>query len=82
MDHEPVVDPDDDTAWFCWDCMVKRDPSLVGQHKGPFGALLTNLDKRHAKAFMLPRKVRDYFEGVRTGADGEYEEFIPPTKGK
>lgn len=82
MDHEPIVDPDEDTAWFCWDCMVKRDPSLVGEYKGPFGALLTNLDKRHAKAFVLPKKVRDYFEGVRTGADGEYEEFVPPAKGK
>ncbi|KAJ4392222.1 hypothetical protein N0V93_005847 [Gnomoniopsis smithogilvyi] len=82
MDHEPVVDPNDDTAWFCWDCMVKRDPSLIGEYKGPFSALLTNLDKRHAKAFVLPKKVRDYFEGVRTGADGEYEEFVPPAKGK
>lgn len=82
MDHEPVVDPDEDAAWFCWDCNVKRDPSLVGEYEGPFGALMTNLDKRHAKAFVLPKKVREYFEGVRTGADGEYEEFVPPSKGK
>ncbi|PSR93908.1 hypothetical protein BD289DRAFT_166311 [Coniella lustricola] len=82
MDHTPVVDPNEDAAWFCWDCMVKRDPSLVGEHKGPFGSLMTNLDKKHAKVFALPKKIRDYFEGVRTGVDGEYEEFVSPVKGK
>lgn len=82
MDHTPIVDPNEDAAWFCWDCMVKRDPSLVSEHKGPFGSLITNLEKKHAKAFILPKKIRDYFEGVKTGVEGEYEEFVPPAKGK
>lgn len=43
---------------------------------------MTNLDKRHAKVFSLPKKVREYFDGVRTGAEGEYEDFVPPPKGK
>lgn len=43
---------------------------------------MTNLDKKYATSYRLPKKLREYFEGVRTGVDGEYEEFVPPTKGK
>lgn len=43
---------------------------------------MTNMDKQSAKAFVLPTDIREYFEGVRTGVDGEFEEFVPPVKGK
>lgn len=61
--------------------MVKRNPDMVGEYSGPFGMLLTGLDKKHAASFQLPRKVREYFEGVKTGLDGEYEDFVPQPKG-
>lgn len=43
---------------------------------------MTNLDKRGATSYRLPKRVREYFEGVRTGVDGEYEDYVPPIKGK
>lgn len=42
---------------------------------------MTALDKKHAVSYRLPKKTREYFEGVRTGPDGEYEDFVPQPKG-
>lgn len=80
--HDPIVDPNDDSEWFCHDCSIKRDPSKVGEYSGPFGDLMTNLDKKGATSYRLPKRIREYFEGVRTGVDGEYEDYVPPVKGK
>ncbi|KAK7940938.1 uncharacterized protein PG986_013325 [Apiospora aurea] len=44
-------------------------------NRGTFGSLLDNLDKTNSRAFGLPQDIRDYFENVRTGPDGEYEEL-------
>lgn len=83
--HDPFIPysvlSDEDEEWYCWDCSIKRDPGLVKQHKGPWGPLLTALDKKHAVSYRLPKKTREYFEGVKTGPDGEYEDFIPQPKG-
>lgn len=43
---------------------------------GPFGRLLYHLEMLNPVAFRLPLDIRDHFEGVRTGPDGEYEEGI------
>lgn len=83
--HDPFIPysvlSDEDEEWYCWDCSIKRDPGLVKQHKGPWGPLMTALDKKHAVSYRLPKKTREYFEGVRTGPDGEYEDFVPQPKG-
>ncbi|KAI3395517.1 hypothetical protein diail_1234 [Diaporthe ilicicola] len=83
--HDPFIPhsvlSDEDEEWYCWDCSIKRDPGLVKQHKGPWGSLMTALDKKHAVSYRLPKKVREYFEGVKTGADGEYEDFVAQPKG-
>lgn len=83
--HDPFIPysvlSDEDEEWYCWDCSIKRDPGLVKQHKGPWGALMTALDKKHAVSYRLPKKTREYFEGVKTGPDGEYEDFVPQPKG-
>ena len=42
---------------------------------GLFTALLANTTNKVPAAFTLPFESRDYFEGVKTGDDGEYEEF-------
>ena len=52
-------------------------------HQGAFGSLMTGLDKQNSRAFRLPGPVRDRFEGVKTGADGEFEDgnaVAPPKK--
>lgn len=83
--HEPFIPysvlSDEDEEWFCWDCSIKRDPGLLQQHKGPWGALMTALDKKHSVSYRLPKKTREYFEGVKTGPDGEYEDFVAQPKG-
>ncbi|ROW12423.1 hypothetical protein VMCG_00809 [Cytospora schulzeri] len=83
--HDPLIESnfihDEDATWLCHDCMVKRNPDMVKEYSGPFGPLLTSLDKKHAVSFRLPKKIREYFEGVKTGVDGEYEDFVAQPKG-
>lgn len=83
--HDPLIESkfihDEEATWLCHDCMVKRNPDMVREYSGPFGPLLTALDKKHAVSFRLPKKVREYFEGVKTGPDGEYEDFVAQPKG-
>ncbi len=69
--------------WYCNVCLSGRRPMDMPLHSGVFGALMNNLEKKNSSAFRLPDHVRDYFDGVKTGADGEYEEVaasLPKTK--
>lgn len=43
---------------------------------GSFGRLTAQLDRKNPSAFHLPKQVREYFEGVRTGTEGEYEDGV------
>ncbi|TDZ37226.1 Uncharacterized protein C8035_v007341 [Colletotrichum spinosum] len=67
--------------WFCNVCFSNRYPARV-ESKGPFGGLLSSLEKTNPQAFKLPKPVQVYFEGVKVGTEGEYEELVPPTKPK
>ncbi|KAF4984024.1 hypothetical protein FZEAL_682 [Fusarium zealandicum] len=60
--------------WFCNECLFKRYPSRMPVHKGVFAGALNNLEKSIPRAFSLPKKLQTRFEGVKAGADGEYEE--------
>nr|XP_036578213.1 PHD-finger domain-containing protein [Colletotrichum truncatum]KAF6785414.1 PHD-finger domain-containing protein [Colletotrichum truncatum] len=68
--------------WFCNVCFSNRYPTRVPEHKGPFGGLLNSLEKTNPQAFKLPHRVQLYFEGVKIGAEGEYEDVVVPTKPK
>ncbi|VUC22041.1 unnamed protein product [Clonostachys rosea] len=76
--HFECVDMDRDedlpAEWYCNECLVKNFPSRVPVHKGVFGAALNSLEKCIPRAFSLPKKLQNRFEGVRAGADGDYEE--------
>ncbi|PHH82443.1 hypothetical protein CDD82_5941 [Ophiocordyceps australis] len=61
--------------WFCNECLVRRFPLRVPVHKGLFGSALNMLEKSNPRAFSLPPKLQTYFEGVRAGADGDYEDI-------
>ncbi|CAK7204927.1 hypothetical protein SEUCBS139899_007689 [Sporothrix eucalyptigena] len=71
--HEGRDLPDE---WFCNVCIGRRSPHTLTQYKGIFGALLSIMEKRNSSAFRLPAETREYFEGVKTGADGEYEDVV------
>lgn len=74
MEDEGHAMPDE---WYCNECKYRYSPPF-DEHTGVFRSLLYALDRKNPRAFRLPEEVRDCFEGVRTGADGEYEELVPP----
>ncbi|KAI1122852.1 hypothetical protein F5Y10DRAFT_64842 [Nemania abortiva] len=81
--HFMCIDPPMDQGhvpdeWYCNECQIRYNPPLVNEHKGIFGALAANLQRKNPRAFRLSESIREYFEGVRTGAEGEYEETAPP----
>ena len=84
---EPPLDPDRevDGEWFCPRCVTRRKQK--NQRRGTeivtglFGRICQQVDDVIPKAFSLPYDVRDYFEGVKTGEEGEYEEIgLPRTQ--
>lgn len=84
--HLRCVDPPMDQKdlpdeWFCNVCVAQRKG--VTAHTGLFGKLVTLLEKKNPHAFYLPKEIREYFDGVRTGPEGEYEDHAPQQrKGK
>ncbi|TGJ87744.1 hypothetical protein E0Z10_g993, partial [Xylaria hypoxylon] len=81
--HFTCIDPPMDEGripdeWFCNECQIRYNPPLVDEHQGIFGPLVACLQRKNPRAFRLPEPIREYFEGVRTGAEGEYEEAALP----
>lgn len=65
--------------WFCNVCQSSRQPPPPSSElSGAFGSLLFKLNEKNPSAFQLPLDVRESFEGVKTGAEGEYEDIVPP----
>lgn len=62
--------------WFCNVCLNSRLPRT--EVDGSFGPLLSILERKNPSAFHLPRDIREYFENVKTGTEGEYEEATLP----
>ena len=78
--HFTCLDPpmDEDhlpETWFCYVCAANRNPQPK-LPRGLFAALLGNLAKKNPVAYNLPVEIREYFEGVKTGDEGEYEEAV------
>ncbi|ORY59075.1 uncharacterized protein BCR38DRAFT_63770 [Pseudomassariella vexata] len=85
--HFLCIDPPMDESlvpdkWYCNECRHVYFPDQFTGHRGAFSSLLDNLDKKNPRAFRLPQDIREHFEGVRTGADGEYEEMTAIGKPK
>lgn len=67
--------------WYCVSCgSLRTGPGATHRRRGLFGELTMLVEKRNPSAFHLPFSIRDWFEGVRTGPEGEYEEGNPPKK--
>jgi hypothetical protein len=68
------MEPDDlPEQWFCFKCLARRVP-IPKYPRGLFSGLMNELEKKNPISFRLPASIRDYFEGVKTNDDGEYEE--------
>lgn len=72
---DPPMDPNQppDGEWFCYMCEARKDPQ-IRPARGLFAELAHRLAKQNPIAFSLPNSIREYFEGVKTGEEGEYEE--------
>jgi hypothetical protein len=79
---EPPLNPDEEVegTWYCPRCEARQKKSTE-ESKTFLGRALGTLDHVIPRAFALPLELREYFEGVRTGEEGEYTEFSqPPTR--
>lgn len=60
--------------FYCYRCRDRRNLLSNPSPPGALGGLFVDLVKTNPIAFNLSHSVRDYFEGVKTGEEGEYEE--------
>ena len=64
-----------DGEWYCPQCIARRNRAPA-HTIGILGRLIKCIDDINPKAYALPREIREYFEGVKTGDDGEYEDIF------
>ncbi|KAL8731445.1 MAG: hypothetical protein Q9166_003420 [cf. Caloplaca sp. 2 TL-2023] len=73
--HFTCIDPPKDSLpdgeWYCQACASQPVPAPA---RGIFPLLRHNLQKKPPTAYNLPRSLRNYYEDVITGEDGEYDE--------
>lgn len=76
---EPPLDPNQevDGEWYCPQCLAKQIKDTQ-ESKSMMAKALRSLEHTIPRAFALPEVIRYYFEGVRTGEEGEYTEFGQP----
>ncbi|KAI9641532.1 hypothetical protein NHQ30_010344 [Ciborinia camelliae] len=76
--NDPPIDPRTlaDEEWYCNACLARNVPRSKEEEVGFFGPLLANLERKNPSAFHLPKAIREYFENVKTGTEGEYEEGV------
>ena len=79
LDPPMAIDAPPEGLWFCFNCEAKRDPYQRAR-RGIFSLLKSNMRKANTSAYSLPLHLRDYYEGVGTGDDGEYLDV--PSSGK
>ncbi|KAJ2894716.1 putative phd-finger domain-containing protein [Zalerion maritima] len=89
----PLDDIDDEELqgkpFYCHRCSADRKHTAQSPTRlfkkpkkpkagGPFRHLIEKLNRQNPKSVFLPESVRDCFQGVQTGPDGEFEDA--PTK--
>ena len=72
---DPPISENSEGDFYCYVCAWRRHPP-PRHPRGVFGPLHDLLEKKNPTAFHLPYEIREYYEGVRTGTDGEYEETV------
>ena len=79
----PQVEEDQagEEYWYCHNCEGARDPQ-VREPQGLWSQLRSSFNKQNPVAYALPKRYRDYYEGVATGEDGEYVDVAAGGKTK
>lgn len=72
----PPLDPDNGAPPGDWLCDFCSRPNLGNDDNKAFRDLREVANGRVPSSFRLPAALRDTYEGVKTGEDGEYEETI------
>ena len=81
--HFTCIDPPIDSQqpplgeWYCPNCLKSR-LEFPAEERGVFTNLTAEVNTKNPSAFHLPIYLRDFYEGVKTGEEGEYEEHAPP----
>ncbi|OUM55002.1 hypothetical protein BVG19_g4477 [[Candida] boidinii] len=80
---DPPMDEDNlpEGSWFCRECLAERNRTIK-YDIGIFSKLLNQAEKRNPTSYALPKKIRDLFQDVSTGPNGEYVDNNgkPPNK--
>ena len=73
---DPPMDPErpPEGEWYCHVCEAKRNP-VARAAAGLFAKMEARIRNQNPVAFSLPHHVREFFEGVTTGKDGQYDEI-------
>ena len=72
--------PADD--WFCMKCSEDRAPPPPPMTPSIFSPLISKPFRKGEMSYALPSSIRQHYEGVTTGEDGEYDEEIGVVKKK
>ena len=62
-----------DGPWLCHACKGEKGLESAN-NTGLFAELQKRIVSKNPTSFILPHSVREYFEGVQTGTNGEYVE--------
>ena len=77
---DPPLDKEPDGEWLCPECVADAGNELP-QVTGLLGPIIRQVQRMNPRSYALPDGIRNYFEGVRTGEGGEYEEpGVPKTQ--
>ncbi|OWB72058.1 binding protein [[Candida] boidinii] len=80
---DPPMEEDNlpEGSWFCRECLAERNKTIK-YDIGIFSKLLNQAEKRNPTSYALPKKIRDFFQDVSTGSNGEYVDnnSKPPNK--
>ncbi|EMC95572.1 hypothetical protein BAUCODRAFT_494698 [Baudoinia panamericana UAMH 10762] len=65
--------------WYCFVCVARRPVTSDTNEKpqrGLFAPLLSVLKKRNPSNFSLPESIRNYYDAVQTGRNGDFVEAV------
>lgn len=69
-------DVDSTESVYCCSCTAGMR-TATKRAQGLFASLLNSIERKNPVAFRLSKDITEYFEGVKTGPQGEYEDILP-----